>query len=101
MTHIVLTEDQASVLASPVAAEDGVEVRDVKGRVLAFLKPLSPDLVEAILVCKRRLASPGPHVPSEDVQSHLRKLEEIRAREGMDREKMLGLLRRMRAGEEV
>jgi hypothetical protein len=92
MPHIVLTEEQARVLASST---------ETQGRILNFLKPLDPALAATILECKRRLASSEPRIPSEQVQAHLRKLEEIRQREGMDRDKMLDLLRRMRAGEEV
>ncbi len=98
MPQIILTEEQARVLEG---TSESVEVRDPHGRILAFLRPLDPDLVETILECKRRLASSEPRISSEQVQAHLRKLEEIRQREGMDREKMLDLLRRLRAGEEV
>jgi hypothetical protein len=69
--------------------------------VLTDLEPGDPTLAETIRECERRLASTAPRVPSEQVQAHLRKLEEIRRREGMDRDRMLDLLRRMRAGEEV
>jgi hypothetical protein len=78
-----------------------VEVRNRQGRLLALLSPLDPDLADTILECKRRLASDEPRIPSEQVQAHLRRLEEIRRSEGMDRAKMLDLLRRMRAGEQV
>jgi hypothetical protein len=97
MSHIVLTEEQVRAV---VTASGAVEVRDTQGRILAFLQRLDPTLAETIVECKRRLASPGPRIPSEQVQAHLRKLEESRQREGMDREKMLDLLRRLRAGEE-
>jgi hypothetical protein len=98
MSHIVLSEDQTRVLAE---ATGSVEVRDNQGQLLAFLTPLGPDLAATILECKQRHAAPGPRIPSEQVQAHLRRLEEIRQREGLDRERMLDLLRRMRAGEEV
>jgi hypothetical protein len=98
MPHIVLTEEQASVVAESTR---DVEVLDPRGQILAFLKPLDPVLAETILECQRRHASSVPRIPSEQVQAHLRKLDEIRQREGMDRDKMLDLLRRMQAGEEV
>ena|SRR5712691_231389 len=98
MPYIVLTEEQARVMTE---SQQNVEVRDPQGRVLAFLAPLDPTLAETIRECQRRHATPGPRIPAEDVQAHLRRLEEIRQREGMDRDKMLDLLRRMRAGEEV
>jgi hypothetical protein len=98
MPHIVLTEEQAREFAE---ASGGVEVYDPEGRILGILERLDPRMAGTIVECKRRQAAPGPRIPSEQVQSHLRKLEEIRQREGMDRDKMLDLLRRMRAGEEV
>jgi hypothetical protein len=98
MPHIVLSEEQARVVG---AAGESVEVHDPQGRLVAFLEPLDPALAEVIRRSRRRLASSVPRIPSEQVQAHLRKLEEIRQREGLDRDKMLDLLRRMRAGEEV
>ena len=98
MPQIVLTEEQACVVAE---SSQTLEVVDPRGRILAFLKPLDPVLAETILECQRRHASSAPRIPSEQVQAHFRKLEEIRQREGMDRDKMLDLLRRMQAGEEV
>jgi hypothetical protein len=41
----------------------------------------------------------GPRVPSGQVQAHLRRLEEIRQKDGLDEAKMLELLKRIRAGE--
>ena len=98
MPHIVLTEDQARVVAT---ATESVEVIDPQGRILNFLTPLDPLLAETIRECKRRLASSEPRIPADQVRAHLRKLDEIRQREGLDRDKMLELLRRLRAGEEV
>ena len=40
MPHIVLTEEQARIIAE---AKNGVEVRDPEGEVVAFLKRLSPE----------------------------------------------------------
>ncbi len=98
MPHIVLTEDQARVVAS---ATESVEVLDPQGRILNFLTPISRLMAETIRECKRRMASSEPRIPVEQVRAHLSKLEEIRQREGLDRDKMLELLRRLRAGEEV
>jgi hypothetical protein len=98
MPQITLSEEQARVVAE---ATESVQVFDPQGRLLTFLKPLDPKLAETILECKRRQASPVPGVPSDQVQAHLRRLAEIRQQEGMDRDKMLDLLHRMRAGEEV
>jgi hypothetical protein len=98
MNHIILTEEQARVVSQTT---DSVELRDPQGRTIALVKAMNPLLMEAILECKRRHASSEPRIPSADVQAHLQKLDEIRKREGMDREKMHDLLRRMRAGEAV
>jgi hypothetical protein len=98
MPHIVLTDEQARIVRE---AGDGVEVRDAAGRILAFLQPLDAKDLELITEIQRRGPDPGPRIPSAKVQEHLRKLDEIRQREGLDQEKMLDLLRRMRAAEEV
>jgi len=65
------------------------------------MTPLDPVLAETIRECKRRLASSEPRIPSEQVRAHFRKLEEIRQRGSLDREGMLEVLRRLRAGEKV
>src|SRR5258708_7712002 len=98
MSHIVLTQEQASILSQ---ATGRVEVRDAEGRVLAFPDALEPGEAEILADAKRRLREPGPRIPSSQVKAHLQKLEEIRQREGMDEAKMLQLLQRMREGEEV
>lgn len=97
MAQIVLTEEQAGVLAT---ATEAVEVLGPQGRLVNFLKPLAPALAEAVRESKRRLASDEPRIPSAQVQAHLRKLEEVLQREGeMDEARMKELLRRMQAGE--
>ncbi len=98
MPRIVLTEEQARVLAE---SKGRVEVYDIHGRLMCFMDWLGEPLEEVIAECKRRQSSGKPGIPSAQVQAHLRKLEEIRQREGMDEAKMWDLLRRMRAGEEV
>jgi|SRR5262245_18097893 len=96
MPHIILTEEQARVLAE---SPQGVEVQNPQGQALAFLKPFSPEDAVLIAEAKRRLASPGPRIPSERVQAFLEKLHEIDEREGIDREKVQALLHRVVAGE--
>jgi hypothetical protein len=97
MKHIVLTPEQSQIVGE---AGSSVEVRDEKGRIVARLTPLTPSEVEAIERWKNRPRA-GPSIPSAQVQAHLRRLAEIRQTEGMDEEKMLDLLRRMQAGEQV
>jgi hypothetical protein len=96
MPHIVLTEEQARVV---LGAADGVEVRDVQGRTVAHLTPLSAGDIEAIERYKRSRGQQQAGVPGEQVQAHFRRLHEIREHEGMDTPRALELLRRMRAAE--
>src|SRR5687768_3513770 len=98
MHHIVLTDEQMQAMSEAGAV---VEVRDAQGRTVAHLTPLSPSDIEAIQRWKNRPPRTEPLIPSAQVQAHLRRLEEIRQSEGMDEAKMLDLLRRMRAGEQV
>jgi antitoxin (DNA-binding transcriptional repressor) of toxin-antitoxin stability system len=98
MQHIVLSDEQMRVLTEAGAV---VEARDAQGRTVAHLTPLSAADIEAIQRWKNRPPRTGPLIPSEQVQAHLRRLEEIRQSEGMDEAKMLDLLRRMQAGEAV
>lgn len=98
MKHIVLTAEQAQVV---LQAGEPVEVRDEQGRTVAHLKPLDPADIKAIEQSKRSRGAGGPRVPSDQVQNHLQRLAEIRGSEGMDEAKMVDLLRRMRAGEQV
>ena len=99
MPHIVLTEEQSRILAE---SKESVEVYDSMGQLVSFMKWFEPMDVEAIARHLRRRGLPKePGIPSAQVQAHLRKLEEIRQREGMDEAKMRDLLRRMRAGDEA
>jgi antitoxin (DNA-binding transcriptional repressor) of toxin-antitoxin stability system len=98
MKHIVLTAEQARVA---LEAGEPVEVRDERGRTVAHLTPLHPADIEAIERAKRTRGLGGPRIPSDQVQAHLQRLGEIREREGMDEAKMLDLLRRLRAREQV
>jgi hypothetical protein len=97
MKHIVLTAEQARVA---LEADEPVEVRDEQGRTVAHLTPLTPADIEAIEQSKRSRGEGGPRISSEQVQAHLKRLTEIRQREGMNEAKMLELLRHMRAGEQ-
>src|SRR5215213_6220580 len=98
MPQIVLTEEQARVVSEAV---EGVEVFDAAGRFIAFFKPCDAELASHIAIAKSRLGQNGSRVPSAQVRAHLQKLEEISQRENLDEDKVLDLLRRTRAGEEV
>ena len=93
MKYIVLTAEQAQVA---LGASQPVEVLDEQGRTVAHLTPLHPADIEAIEQSKRTRGTGGPRVPSVEVRAHLQRLEEVREREGIDKAKMLDLLRRMR-----
>src|SRR5579864_3508774 len=100
MQRIQLTEEQSRILAE--AKGENVEVYDCNGQLVSFMKWLEPmDAEEVARHLRRRGLPKEPGIPSAQVQAHLRKLEEIRQREGMDEAKMRDILRRLRAGEEV
>lgn len=98
MSQIVLTEEQARILSQ---AQGPIALQDPQGRTIATVTRFDPDEVIAIERSKAALASGEPGVPSDQVQAHLRRLEEISQHEELDEPKMLELLRRMRAGEKV
>lgn len=99
MQRIQLTEEQSRILAE---TKDNIEVYDSNGQLVSFMKWFEPEDAEAVSRHLRRRGLPKePGIPSAQVQAHLRKLEEIRQREGMDEAKMREILRRLRAGEEV
>ncbi len=95
MPSIVLTQEQTRVLTE---TKERIKVYDQEGRLMCFMDWFGTPLEDVIAECKRRQASGEPGIPSAQVQAHLRKLEEIRQREGMDEAKMWELLRRMRRG---
>ena len=97
MKHLVLTTEQVRIVRE---ASQSVEVRDEQGRIVGSFTPLHPGDLEAIEQSNRSRGA-GPRVPSAQVQEHLGRLEEIRQREGMDEPRMLELLRRLRAGEQL
>ncbi len=98
MPQITLTEEQSRIIAE---ATDPIEIRDVGGRLLTHLVPVSPEVQEILERHRQRQGDRPRGIPSEQVQAHLRRLAEIRERQGMDEGQMRELLRRMQAGEEV
>jgi hypothetical protein len=71
MPHIVIDDDAVRILA---AAREQVEVRDRKGQILGYLRPLCTE--EDIAVCMERLASDAPRYTTEQVREYLRSLEQ-------------------------
>jgi hypothetical protein len=99
MSQIVLTPEQSRILAQ---SADPVDVLDDQGQLVSTIQRRSPADRAALEQYRRNRALNVPTRPGAQVQEQLRKLEEIRQREGgMDEARMHDLLRRMRAGEEV
>lgn len=100
MQRIQLTEEQSRILAE--AEGENVEVYDANGQLVSFLKWLEPMDAEAVARHIRRRGLPKePGIPSERVQAMLRRFEEIDRTEGMTREKMEEIVRRVKAGDPI
>jgi hypothetical protein len=98
MAQIVLTEEQSRIVAQ---AGGPVEVRSAEGKLLGAFEPLSAEDLVSIEICKQRRAQGGPTYSGAEVRARLQKLEEISRREPLDEARVIELLRRMRAGEEL
>lgn len=99
MQRIQLTEEQSRILAE---SKESIEVYDSNGQLVSFLKWFEPEDAEAVARHLRRRGLPKePGIPSERVQAMLRRFEEIDRTEGMTREKMEEILRRVKAGEAI
>jgi hypothetical protein len=70
MTRIVLTDEQAKVVA---AATEPVPVCDARGNVLGFVSRFWTE--EDIAEAKKRLASDAPRLTTAELQAYLRSLE--------------------------
>ncbi len=90
MNHITLTEEQSRVI---VQAREPVELRDPSGNVLTHTLPLvTADEIEAV---KRRMASKKRSFTSEQVAAHFRVLQEAVARDRLNSDQVLQLLKRL------
>lgn len=99
MQRIQLTEEQSRILAE---SKDNVEVYDSNGQLVSFLKWFEPmDAEEVARYLRRRGLPKQPGIPSARVQAMLRKFEELDRTEGMTREKMEEIVRRVKAGEAI
>jgi hypothetical protein len=95
MPEIILTEEQATVLAS---ATGPVAVKDRDGNLLGRLEPaLTPAEIAEL---KRRAASPGPWFTGKQVQARLEALQaEWDATGGFDESRLKELLRSLDAAD--
>ncbi|MBA3315181.1 MAG: hypothetical protein M3552_15465 [Planctomycetota bacterium] len=94
MVAIVLNEEQTGVLNG---ASEPIEVRDASGRLVARIKPPAyeiPGENELIAQALRSRESNQPSYTSEQVQAHLRSLEEAKSA-GATNEELRALLRRL------
>lgn len=100
MQRIQLTEEQSRILAE--ARGENVEVYDSNGQLVSFMKWFEQmDAEEVARYLRRRGLPKQPGIPSARVQAMLRKFEEISRTEGMTREKMEEIVRRVKAGEAI
>lgn len=100
MQRLQLTEAQSRILAE--AKGENVEVYDSNGQLVSFMKWFEPMDAEAMANHLRRRGLPKePTIPSERVLAMLRRFEEIHRTEGMTREKMEEIVRRVKAGEPI
>ena len=80
MTHIILTPEQAAVLA---ASNQPVPVVAPNGRCVGWVSPAmnfvvpkeNPFTPEEIAEAERRIDSPGPWYTTQEVLEHLRSLD--------------------------
>ena len=95
MNQIVLTEEQMTIVR---LATDPVKVCDPQGIVLGHVDPdITPEFIAEL---KRRAASPGPWYTGEQVQNHLKGLEEAWQREGpFDSARAKEILKELRAAD--
>jgi hypothetical protein len=77
MAHIILTEEQARIVAQ---AQQGVEVRDPQGRPVAFLHPLTAEEAIVVAEARRRLQTPEPGIPSARVMDMMAQLQALHDR---------------------
>jgi hypothetical protein len=97
MTQIVLTEEQMKVVRQ---SKTPVRVCDPQGICLGTVDPeITPEFIAEM---KRRAAAPGPRYTGEQVQNHLRVLQEAWEREGpFDEVRMREILKEIRAAEQA
>jgi hypothetical protein len=98
MAHIILTLEQVQALQS---ASGPLEVRDEQGRPVGRLTALTPIELDMIERARQMRTAGGHRVSTAQLLGYLDRLGQIRDAEGLDEPKMLELLGRLRAGEQV
>ena len=94
MQQIILTEEQMKIVSQ---AHSEIQVCDPRGGVLGTV--ISPEFIAEM---KRRARAPGPRYSGEQVQGHLRALEEAWDREGpFDQARMHEILKEIKAAEKT
>src|SRR5689334_5693145 len=101
MTILVLNREQTELVRR---AEGPVEVRDSEGRVVTRIDPsareaeadyIIPNEAELIAAALRSRGTKQPRYTSEQVQAHLRALDDAAAR-GASEDELLALSKRLR-----
>jgi len=96
MVQVILTEEQAELVRK---AMEPVQLCDPGGNVVRTFNPETTK--EFIAELKRRAAAPGPRYTGQQVQAHLRALQEAWDREGgFDEARMWELLDELRANDQ-
>ncbi len=90
MAHIVLTEEQARIVAD---AQHGIEVRDPQGRSVAFFTPLLPEEAALVAEARRRLQAGGPRIPSARVMDMMAQLQQLHEKGEATAEKIDALVK--------
>ena len=95
MTQIILTPDQVQLYHQATAP---VQVCDTQGKILGTLPP--DYSAEFIAELKRRARAPGRRYSSEQVTQYLKKLAEVREREGpFDAQRAKQILKELHGGD--
>jgi hypothetical protein len=71
MPHIVVDDEQAKVIAE---STETIEIRDQQGKHLGYVA--HGFSAEDIAIARRRMASDEPRYTTQQVQDHLRSLEQ-------------------------
>jgi hypothetical protein len=94
MPHIILSDDQARLLAEAYP----VQVLDPAGNVLGHIEPVG-FTPEEIAAARREAASPGPWYTGDEVRAHFQALDQAAAQCSLDQQRMREVLSEARSRE--